>query len=38
LDVTGHDVPLVIVSSESFGKERLGDELLLFEIGIENHR
>ena len=36
-DVTGHGDVSILVGSESFRKERLGDELLFFEIRVENH-
>ena len=37
-DVTGHGVVSILADSESFGKERLAaDELLFFKIGIEDH-
>ena len=36
-DMTGHGDVSTLVGSESFRKERLGDELLLFEIRVENH-
>src|ERR1700741_2520558 len=37
LGVTSHDAVSILARSESFRKERLGNELLFFEIGIENH-
>src|SRR6266481_2372098 len=36
-DVTSHGDVSILVGSESFRKERLGDELLFFEIRVENH-
>ena len=36
-DVTGHGDLRILVGSECFRKERLGDELLFFEIRVENH-
>ena len=36
-DVTGHGEGRILVGSESFRKERLGGELLFFEIRIKDH-
>src|SRR6266850_805487 len=36
-DVTGHGDVSILAGSKSFRKERLGDELLFFEIWVENH-
>lgn len=36
-NVSGHVVAENRIGSESFRKERLGMEVLLFEVGIENH-
>jgi hypothetical protein len=36
-NMTGHGDVSILAGSESFRKKRLGDELLFFEIRIENH-
>ena len=36
-DMTGHGDVSILAGSKSFRKERLSDELLFFEIRVENH-
>jgi hypothetical protein len=37
LDLTSHGAVSILARSECFRKERLGDELLFFEVRIEHH-